>query len=108
MKVCNPQNAFEASVDALAGPEKLLEVWFAPSEVAIPASVRPGGLKAVPAAKWTEMLDEVHCKVLSVIEHEAVDAYLLSESSMFVFPHKVILKTCGTTTLSVFALDLAA
>lgn len=45
------------------------------------------------------MLDLVNCKVLSVIESEHVDAYLLSESSMFVFPHKVVLKTCGTTTL---------
>ena len=45
------------------------------------------------------MLDIVNCKVLSVVESENVDAYLLSESSMFVFPHKLILKTCGTTTL---------
>lgn len=45
------------------------------------------------------MLDMVHCKVLSVLESDTVDAYLLSESSMFVFPHKLILKTCGTTTL---------
>lgn len=41
----------------------------------------------------------VNCKILSVLESEDVDAYLLSESSMFVFPHKIILKTCGTTTL---------
>jgi S-adenosylmethionine decarboxylase len=45
------------------------------------------------------MLELVNCKVLSIVESERVDAYLLSESSMFVFPHKLILKTCGTTTL---------
>jgi S-adenosylmethionine decarboxylase len=45
------------------------------------------------------MLDLVNCQVLSIIESRNVDAYLLSESSMFVFPHKLVLKTCGTTTL---------
>ena len=56
------------------------------------------------------MLTQVGCKVLSVVKSAGVDAYLLryrlvgtwingSESSLFVFPHKLILKTCGTTTL---------
>ncbi len=53
----------------------------------------------MPPEVWQEMLDLVNCKVLSIVESEHVDAYLLSESSMFVFPHKLILKTCGTTTL---------
>ncbi|KAH6652114.1 S-adenosylmethionine decarboxylase [Truncatella angustata] len=87
------------STNAFEGPEKLLEVWFAPSADALPAGAQPDGLKAVLADTWVPMLDEVHCKVLSVVNSEHIDAYLLSESSMFVFPHKLILKTCGTTTL---------
>lgn len=83
----------------LAGPEKLLEVWFAASPDALPVSAKKDGLKAVSAETWKDMLDLVNCKVLSVVGSEHVDAYLLSESSMFVFPHKLILKTCGTTTL---------
>ena len=94
----------EATIDldssnAFEGPEKLLEVWFAPSPDLLPFGTQADGLKAVSADVWKEMLDLVHCKVLSVVESEDVDAYLLSESSMFVFPHKLVLKTCGTTTL---------
>ncbi|KAH9828352.1 Adenosylmethionine decarboxylase [Teratosphaeria destructans] len=87
------------SSSAFEGPEKLLEVWLCPSEKALPPSANPLGLKAVAQDTWKEMLDLVHCKVLSVVESRNVDAYLLSESSMFVFPHKLVLKTCGTTTL---------
>lgn len=87
------------SSNAFEGPEKLLEVWFAPSPTALPTSAAPNGLKSVPADTWVGMLDMVNCKILSVLESDDVDAYLLSESSMFVFPHKLILKTCGTTTL---------
>jgi S-adenosylmethionine decarboxylase len=85
--------------DCRPGPEKLLELWFSPSAAALPDSAKPSGLKAVSSDTWKEMLDLVNCKVLSVIGHGHMDAYLLSESSMFVFPHKLVLKTCGTTTL---------
>ncbi|TPX08664.1 uncharacterized protein E0L32_009853 [Thyridium curvatum] len=87
------------SSNAFEGPEKLLEVWFAPGPTSLPAGVPQNGLKAVPSDTWVGMLDMVNCKILSVITSENVDSYLLSESSMFVFPHKIILKTCGTTTL---------
>ncbi|KAL9613039.1 MAG: hypothetical protein Q9167_002385 [Letrouitia subvulpina] len=87
------------STNAFEGPEKLLEVWFAISPESLPACTAAEGLKVVPAQVWEDMLDLVNCKVLSTVESEQVDAYLLSESSMFVFPHKLILKTCGTTTL---------
>jgi len=87
------------SSTAFEGPEKLLEVWFSPGPGDLQACSKKTGLKAVPADTWTSMLDLVNCKVLSIVESDDVDAYLLSESSMFVFPHKLILKTCGTTTL---------
>ncbi|KAL8711478.1 MAG: hypothetical protein Q9220_004136 [cf. Caloplaca sp. 1 TL-2023] len=94
----------EATIDldssnSFEGPEKLLEVWFSASPLSLPAASSPDGLKTVPSEVWKEMLDLVNCKVLSIVESEDVDAYLLSESSMFIFPHKLILKTCGTTTL---------
>ncbi|KAL8999744.1 MAG: hypothetical protein Q9188_005814 [Gyalolechia gomerana] len=87
------------STNTFEGPEKLLEVWFSASPLSLPEASAPSGLKVVPSEVWKEMLDLVNCKVLSIVESEEVDAYLLSESSMFVFPHKLILKTCGTTTL---------
>ncbi|EJF65125.1 S-adenosylmethionine decarboxylase [Dichomitus squalens LYAD-421 SS1] len=83
------------------GPEKLLEIWFASSPADIPDahSSTDGkyGLRKVPRAVWEEMLDIVKCKILSVVEGMEMDAYLLSESSFFVSPHRLILKTCGTT-----------
>ncbi|KNC95809.1 S-adenosylmethionine decarboxylase proenzyme [Spizellomyces punctatus DAOM BR117] len=60
---------------------------------------RRSGLRLVDRAVWEEMLRIVKCQVLNVVNNECVDAYLLSESSMFVYPHRLILKTCGTTTL---------
>lgn len=78
------------------GPEKLLEIWFDPPKTGTDASTGLG-LRSVSREKWEEMLDIVRCKVLSVIRGQELDAYLLSESSLFIYPYKLILKTCGTT-----------
>lgn len=63
------------------GPEKLLEIWFKPSpaHVSDAATTSQGkfGLRKVPRAVWTEMLDIVKCKILSVVEGKELDAYLL-------------------------------
>ncbi|XP_006460983.1 hypothetical protein AGABI2DRAFT_178340 [Agaricus bisporus var. bisporus H97] len=82
------------------GPEKLLEIWFAPSAASVPGIPDADGrigLRRIDRKVWEDMLDIVKCKVLSTMDGLEMDAYLLSESSFFIFPHKLILKTCGTT-----------
>ncbi|KAG6915396.1 hypothetical protein DXG01_011715 [Tephrocybe rancida] len=91
----DPQGPFE-------GPEKLLEIWFKPSANDVPDAANPDasgrtGLRKVDRKVWEAMLDIVKCQVLSAIQGDEMDAYLLSESSFFVSPHRIILKTCGTT-----------
>lgn len=91
------------STYAFEGPEKLLEIWFWKSENHVPIHNKEG-LRCIPLEKWNKILDLVNCKILSMKSSKFMDAYLLSESSFFVFPHKLILKTCGTTT-TLAALD---
>jgi len=86
------------STYAFEGPEKLLEIWFWKSDKDIPQTFNQEGLRCIALEKWVKILDLVNCKVLSMKSSKFMDAYLLSESSFFVFPHKLILKTCGTTT----------
>ena len=63
------------------GPEKLLEIWFAPSASCVPdaETAPPGrsGLRAIDRKVWEEMLDIVKCKILSEVRGSEMDAYLL-------------------------------
>jgi S-adenosylmethionine decarboxylase len=110
-----------STLSGFEGPEKLLEIWFKkpskeyqerPNEKAVSllnesidiqnasvANCMLEGLRTVHPNIWKDMLKIVKCQVLSTLHNEHVDAYLLSESSMFIFSHRLTLKTCGTTTL---------
>lgn len=72
------------------GVEKLLEIWFAPNANA--------DLRKIPRSHWDALLKSVRCEIISFTRNEQIDAYVLSESSMFVSKRRWILKTCGTTT----------
>lgn len=87
------QNA-QLPLAGFEGAEKLLEIWFDVSD-----SQSSRGLRSVDPSIWHDMLRLVQCQVLSTINNDSCDAYLLSESSMFVYNNRLILKTCGTTTL---------
>jgi len=72
------------------GPEKKLE-----------AVVTPGfpPLRSLGDDAWHGIVESARAKVLSVLRTEHCDAYLLSESSLFVFDDWFVLITCGQTTL---------
>jgi S-adenosylmethionine decarboxylase len=84
------------------GSEKLFEIWFE-----IPDNwnekwhdgKNKNGLRNIGRDEWQDMLTLVKCKILNAVSNEYCDSYLLSESSLFVWNAKLILKTCGTTTL---------
>ncbi|XP_020620890.1 S-adenosylmethionine decarboxylase proenzyme-like isoform X2 [Orbicella faveolata] len=83
------------------GPEKLMEVWWTPILGADSGRELElsGDLRTIPREKWSELLMLVNCTIISEKRNDDMIAFLLSESSMFVSRERLILKTCGQTTL---------
>ncbi|CAM9826433.1 unnamed protein product, partial [Phaeothamnion confervicola] len=75
------------------GPEKTLEVCF------LPGVGDPRGCRLLTRAQLDQICQRAKCTIISRMSNAHLDAYVLSESSLFVYPHKVLIKTCGTTTL---------
>ena len=59
----------------------------------------PLGLRKLDFESLQQVLEAVQCTVVSAVGNSYFDAYVLSESSLFVYPTKIIIKTCGTTQL---------
>lgn len=79
------------SAEAFEGVEKRLQISFFPDG--------SKGLKALSRLQIEEVLSAARCAIVSELSDAEVDSYVLSESSLFVYPYKVIIKTCGTTKL---------
>lgn len=84
------------------GPEKTLELCFRPIEGEMTMSYLPGeraGLRQLERCDLDRICRRARCSILSSVSNKFLDAYVLSESSLFVYPYMMVLKTCGTTTL---------
>ncbi|KAK2983926.1 hypothetical protein RJ640_017847, partial [Escallonia rubra] len=89
--------ALEVSAIGFEGYEKRLEIsFFEPSIFSDPEGK---GLRTLSKAQLDEILGPAECTIVSSLSNEHVDSYVLSESSLFVYPYKIIIKTCGTTKL---------
>lgn len=72
------------------GSEKKVELVVSPS---VPS------LRKLGRAFWEQIVEQAEAKILSSISSDSCDAYLLSESSLFVWDGHFTMITCGRTTL---------
>lgn len=72
------------------GSEKKIEIMFKSSAP---------NLRSLEYAFWEDVVWAAGAKILSKVSNEHMDAYLLSESSLFVYDKYVIMITCGRTRL---------
>jgi ornithine decarboxylase len=85
--------------DFFEGPEKTLMLEF--------KRTKAGSLREISDDTWSMILKTANCEILSKVascavkksrRQRGVTAYLLSESSLFVYDNRIVLKTCGKTT----------
>jgi len=81
----------DAAPNVFEGVEKRIEIRFAPE---IPCQL---GLRALKRSVLDELCSKCKCAIIHHDETESFDAYILSESSLFVFKDRLMIKTCGTT-----------
>ncbi|KAL6961057.1 adenosylmethionine decarboxylase [Sarracenia purpurea var. burkii] len=89
--------ALPVSAIGFEGYEKRLEIsFFEPGIFTDPGG---RGLRALSKSQLDEIVKLAECTIVSSLSNDDVDSYVLSESSLFVYPYKIIIKTCGTTKL---------
>ncbi|KAJ6369757.1 hypothetical protein OIU76_028077 [Salix suchowensis] len=89
--------ALPASAIGFEGYEKRLEISFLEPGFFSEPEVK--NLRSLSKAQLDEILKPAECTIVDMLSNDQVDSYVLSESSLFVYPYKVIIKTCGTTKL---------
>ena len=73
------------------GVEKRIELRF------IVAEEDSRGLRAFPRSTLDGFCDAAKCAIIHTELDTCFDSYILSESSLFVFRDRLMIKTCGTT-----------
>lgn len=87
---------FDPNADSgFEGPEKRLEiiVHFDDEE--------GNNLRDLDQSVWEEVVGSLNAKIVSKISNDHIDSMVLTESSLFVTKNRIVLITCGTTTLLV-------
>ncbi|GET90923.1 S-adenosylmethionine decarboxylase proenzyme [Leishmania tarentolae] len=89
MKEYNPEQGF-----SFEGPEKRLEVILRCTP-----ETHVDGLRSLDDSVWSDVVGSLNAQIVSRESNEYINSYVLTESSLFVTKDRIILITCGTTTL---------
>lgn len=87
------------------GPEKTMEVVFKTSSKGKQSDIDDDakksniGLRAFSREQLDRICRKAKCTIMSKCSNQHMDSYVLSESSLFIYEQRLIMKTCGTTTL---------
>ena len=78
-----------------------IKLIFEGSEKKVEVLVEKGSLslRELGASFWEKIVFECEASILSTLSNEFCDAYLLSESSLFVWEDRFTMITCGNTVL---------
>lgn len=80
----------ETCTTQFEGSEKKIEIiLFSPQP----------GLRSNIGGRWEKVVTSSRSLIISKVSTEYMDAYLLSESSLFVWDDRILMITCGQTTL---------
>lgn len=72
------------------GSEKKIEVVLTPGSI---------NLRKLGRSYWQKIIEKCNATILSTVSTDKIDAYLLSESSLFVWEDRFLMITCGRTIL---------
>ncbi len=86
----NSQEKLENTSCKFEGPEKKLEIiLYEPMSE----------FRNLSSGSWERVVKASGAEIISKIENSRMDAYLLSESSLFVWEDRILMITCGQTQL---------
>ena len=68
-------------------------------KIEIVVSETIGDLRLRGRKYWEKLVSKCHAEIISEIKNEEMIAYLLSESSLFVWKNSILMITCGKTSL---------
>ena len=72
------------------GSEKKVEVIFSPTR-------EP--LRNLPDSFWKRLCNKAQARIVSRFSNSFCDSYILSESSLFIWDHRLLMLTCGKSSL---------